>query len=66
MTSQLLTCEQEESEDHDEGVAEVEQRADEALDVQLADVVVYTVDEEIDGREATGQEGAPPPVIVLT
>ena len=47
-------------------MAKVQHCACAISDVQLADVVVYTVDEEVDGRDAAGQEGAPPPVIVLT
>ena len=61
----VITCEHEESENHDEGVSEVEERADEALDVELADVVVHAVEEEVDGSEAARHEGAPPPVVVL-
>ena len=63
--SSRRTCEEKEGEDHYDGVAEVEERADEAFDVQLADVVVHAVEEEVDGSEAAGQEGAPPPVVVL-
>ena len=61
----FITCEHEESENHDECVSEVEERADEALDVELADVVVHAVEEEVDGSEAARHEGAPPPVVVL-
>ena len=61
----LLTCKQEEDKHHNEGIAKVEESAGESLNLQLGHVVMYTVDEEIHGGEATGQERAPPPVIVL-
>lgn len=47
------SCEQEEQEDHDEGVAEVEEGAGDTLDLQLRHVVVDAVEEEVDRREAT-------------
>ena len=60
-----LTCEEEEYEHHDRGVAKVEDGAGGSYDLQLGEEVVDGVDKQVDGREAAGQEGAPPPVVVL-
>lgn len=60
-----LTCEEEEDEHHDGGVTEVEDGAGGSYDLQLGEEVVDGVDKQVDGREATGQEGTPPPVVVL-
>ena len=61
----LLTRKEEEAEDHDAGVAEVEEGGGGAHDVELGDEVVDTVDGQVEGGEAGGQETPPPPVIVL-
>lgn len=60
-----LTCEEKEDKGHDEGVAEVKEGGRESLDLQLCCVVVQWIQEEIDGSEAAGKEGTPPPAIVL-
>ena len=60
-----LTCEEEEDEDHDHGIAKVEKGAGCSYDLQLGEEVVDRVDEQVDRREATGQERAPPPVVIL-
>jgi len=44
-------CEQEEAEDHDGGVAEVEEGGGRAHDVQLGDKVVHAVHRQIEGSE---------------
>lgn len=59
------TCEEEEDEDHDHGIAKIEKGAGCSYDLQLGEEVMDSVDEQVDRREATGQERAPPPVVVL-
>ena len=60
-----LTSEEEEQEGHEEGVAKVEESADEAFNLEFGHVEVEAVEKEVDGSEATGHERTPPPVIVL-
>jgi len=60
------SCEQEEAEDHDAGVAKVEEGGGRPLNVQLGQEIVHTVAGQVEGREAAGQEAAPPPVVVLS
>lgn len=60
-----LTCEKEKDEDHNHRVAEVEDRASRSNDLQLREEVMHAVDKQIDCCEAAGQEGTPPPVIIL-
>lgn len=60
-----LTCEKEKDEDHNHRVAEVENGARSSNDLQLREEVMHAVDEQVDRCEATGQEGTPPPVIIL-
>ena len=60
-----LTCEEEEEEDHDDGVSKVEERAGKANNLRLGVVVVDAVEEEVDGCEAWCEERPPPPVVVL-
>jgi len=55
-TSDTPTGKKEEEEAHDEGVSEVEKRADKAFDLQLGGIEVNAVDEEIHRCEPTGQE----------
>jgi hypothetical protein len=57
--------EKEEEEHHDERVAKVQESARSVVDLKFRRKVMTTVDEEIDGGEATGEETSPPPVIVL-
>lgn len=61
----VLTCEEEEHEDHDHGVTKVEDGAGHSDDLQLWEEVMHSVDEQVDCCEAAGQEGTPPPVVVL-
>lgn len=60
-----LTCEKEKDEDHNHRVAKVEDGAGSSNDLQLREEVVHAVDEQVDCCKATGQEGTPPPVIIL-
>lgn len=60
-----LTCEEEEDQDHNQSVAKVEDGAGRSNDLQLREEVMHSVDEEIDSGEAAGQEGTPPPVVIL-
>lgn len=57
--------EEEKQEDHYEGVSEVEEGRGGVLYVELGDEVVAAVDEQVAGRGARAEEGAPPPVVVL-
>lgn len=57
--------EKKEDQDHDHGVAEVQDGARCARDLQLGEEVVDGVHEEVHGGEAAGEEGTPLPVIVL-
>lgn len=59
------SCEQEEQEDDDSGVSKVEEGRCETFHLQLGEEVVYAVDEEVDGSEATREERSPPPVVVF-
>lgn len=59
------SCEQEENKDNHCSVSKVEECGGEALHLQLGEEVVDAVDEEVDGREAWGQERPPPPVVIL-
>lgn len=61
----LLTCEEEEDKDHNHCVSKVEDGAGSSYYLQLWEEVVHSIDEQIDCCEAAGQEGAPPPVVVL-
>lgn len=65
-TQKHLTCQEEEEKNHDESVSEVEESRRCIFYVQFGDEVVDAVEKEVDGRETTGQETSPPPVIVLT
>lgn len=60
-----LTCEEEEDEDHNHSVAKVEDGAGSSNYLQLREEVMHSVDKQIDSCEAAGQEGTPPPVVVL-
>lgn len=62
---EALTGEDEEQEDHNEGVSKVEEGAGEILNIQLGHIIVNAVEEKVDRCETTGQEGSPPPVVVL-
>lgn len=57
--------EEEKQEDHYKGVSEVEEGRGGVLYVELGDEVVAAVDEQVAGRGARAEEGAPPPVVVL-
>lgn len=61
----LATCEEEEEEDHDEGVTEIQHGGDNTVYAQLAEEVMNAVDEQIECCAAWGEEAAPPPVVVL-
>lgn len=60
-----LTREKEKDEDHNHRVAEVEDGAGSSNDLQLREEVMHAVDKQVGRCEATGQEGTPPPVIIL-
>lgn len=62
---QNLTCEKEEDEDHNQSVSKVEDGAGSSDDLQLWEEVMDSIDKQIHCCEATGQEGTPPPVVVL-
>lgn len=64
-SNQTLTCEEEEQEHHDDGVAKVEERRHEARDVQLGHKVVNAVYEQVERGEPRSEVTAPPPVVVL-
>lgn len=59
------TCQDEEKEHHDEGVAEIEDGGHHTLNVELRHKVMDAVDEEVECGESRGEETTPPPVIVL-
>lgn len=65
LSMQSPTCQDEEEEHHDEGVAEVEDGGHHSLDVELRHKVMDAVDEEVERGESRGEETTPPPVIVL-
>lgn len=60
-----LTCEKEKDKDHNHRVAEVQDGASGSNNLQLGEEVMYAIDKQVDRCEATGQEGTPPPVIIL-
>lgn len=60
-----LTCEKEKDEDHNHRVAKVQDGASSSNDLQLREEVMHAVDKQVDRCEAAGQEGTPPPVIIL-
>ena len=60
-----LTGEKEEEKDEHERVSKVQESGDPALDVQLGEEVVDTVDEEVQCSTPTCQETSPPPVVIL-
>ncbi len=60
-----LTRQQEEEENHDGRVTKVEECGRRPFNLQLGYEVVDAVDEQVECGEPTGQETAPPPVIVL-
>lgn len=59
------SSEKEEKEHHNECVAKVQECAGGVVDLQLRRKVMTTVDEEIHGSEAAGEETSPPPMIIL-
>ncbi len=59
------TSHNKEEEDHDGSVAKVEQIGEGPSDGGLVDKVVDGEEEEIEGRGARGEEGPPPPAVVL-
>lgn len=61
----MHTCEQKKHKDHNGCVSEVEQSARESRDCEFGHEVMDTVAKEVNGCEATGQEGPPPPVVIL-
>ena len=61
----MFTCQQEKQEGHDEGVAEVEERADESFNFQLGEIVVDAVAEEVHRGRGARQERPPPPIVIL-
>jgi len=63
--TEFLTSEKEEDEDHNHGVAKVQYGTGRSNYLQLWEEVVHGVDEQIDCGESAGQEGAPPPMVVL-
>ena len=60
-----LTGEKEEEDEHDGGVAEVEDHGGHAFHLQLGEVEVDRVDEEVERRAARRQVAPPPPPVVL-
>ena len=63
-TKGKLTGENKDEDEHDGGVAEVEDHGGHALHLQLGEVEVDGVDEEVE-RSATGRQVAPPPPSVV-
>ena len=63
-TKGKLTGENKDEDEHDGGVAEVEDHGGHALHLQLGEVEVDGVDEEVE-RSATGSQIAPPPPSVV-
>ena len=61
----LFTCEQEETKDHDAGVAEIQKGWGRVLYVEFCKKVMNAVDSKVEGGKAAGQEAPPPPVVVL-
>lgn len=55
-----------EGDNHDGGVAKVEQRRDELGDLELREKIEDGVGEHVDGRTARHHETAPPPVVILS
>lgn len=60
------TCEDEEEEDHDEGVPKVQHSGHNTMYAQLAEEVVDAVDEQVESCAARCEEAAPPPVVILS
>lgn len=60
-----LTCEEKEHENHDHGVSKVEDSAGHSDYLQLWEEVMHRINEQVDCCESAGQEGTPPPVVIL-
>lgn len=60
-----LTSHQREEKDHDEGVTKVEGVGECPSDGRLVDKVVDGEEEEVEASGGRGEEGAPPPAVVL-
>lgn len=60
-----LTCEEEEYENHDRGVAKVKNGTGNAMDLKFGKEIMYSIDEEINCSKSTREERSPPPVIIL-
>eukprot|EP00047_Mylnosiga_fluctuans_P003678 m.230338 g.230338 ORF g.230338 m.230338 type:complete len:451 (+) comp12047_c0_seq1:791-2143(+) len=56
----------EDAEGHEQRVAEVEERRDGIVDAELGGIVEHAVEKHVDGAGAAQEEGAPPPVVVLS
>lgn len=61
----IPTSKQEKDESHDHGVSKVQDGAGQPRDLQLGEEVMNSIDQEVDGGKAAGQEGTPLPVVVL-
>lgn len=60
-----FTGHQEEDPDDNQRVTEIKESRGSSRYVKFHDKIMNAVDKEIHGGETTGQEGAPPPMIVL-
>lgn len=60
------TCKEEEDEDHNHCVTKVEDSTGRSNNLQLRKEVMHSINKQIDRCEAAGQEGTPPPVVVLS
>lgn len=60
-----LTCEEEEYENHDRGVAKVKNGTGSSMDLKFGKEIMYSIDEEINCSKSTSEEWPPPPVIIL-
>ena len=61
----MHTSHNEEKENHDEGVAKVEKVGESSSDGGLVDKVVDGEEKQVESCGARGEEGSPPPAIVL-
>lgn len=58
-------CKEEKQKYHDQRISKVQEGGGGVFNVQLGDEVVAAVYEEVASSRPRGEEGAPPPVIVL-
>lgn len=60
------TSEQKKDESHDHSVSKVKDGTGQSSDLQLGEEIMNGINQEVDSSEATGEEGAPLPVVVLS